>query len=76
MNEKLIAVYLTNDQRAMLRALVIAEAKRLGYGTIYHDDAYVERWPYDRVGRRLPGGRREWPRRLKRLSTVARKLMP
>ena len=68
MSEKTYTVKLTNAQRAMLRALCVKEAERLGYGTTYHDDIYS--------GGQQPGGRREWPTRLKKLSVVARKLMP
>ena len=66
--EKTYFVTLTNSQRAMLRMLIVREARRLGYGKRFFDDSSSS-WS-------MPGGRREWPARLKKLSTVARKLMP
>jgi hypothetical protein len=68
MSEKRYPVTLTNSERAMLRGLIMREAKRLGYGETYFDDTGSS-WP-------MPGGRREWPSRLRKLSGIARKLMP
>jgi hypothetical protein len=57
-------VFLTDRQRALLRGLVIKEAKTLGYGEKYHSH------------RGQPGEPKDWPERLKVLNRVGEKLMP
>lgn len=55
-------VELTADQRALLRRLVRDAARRMGYGTKYHDDPA------------FPLGPQDWPDALRKLHRVMRKL--
>lgn len=56
-------VDLTRSDMALLRELVRRDARRVGYGTMYHGDDGQS------------GGPQEWPPRLKALRRVIRKLM-
>lgn len=56
------AIELTGAERALLRRLVRLYAAELGYGDKFHADPD------------FPGGPRDWPEPLRRLSSLMRKL--